>query len=98
MYSVLIGQPVANCNAGSQESTTSTFGGTYELERSFSVDVTSGAGLGLLGPSIGTSTTVSMANKTRIEKAQEIEVTIRPGQVVRKFLHVVVTRKADHVG
>lgn len=86
MYSVLIGQPVANCNSGSQESTTTKFGGTYELEQSFSVEVTSGAGLGFLGPSIAASTTVGSSNKTRIEKAQEIEVTIRPGQIVRNIL------------
>ncbi|KAJ3547977.1 hypothetical protein NMY22_g1449 [Coprinellus aureogranulatus] len=81
MYSVLIGQPVANCNSGSQESTTTKFGGTYELERSFSVEVTSGAGLGFLGPSISAATTIGSSNKTRIERAQEIEVTIRPGQI-----------------
>ncbi|TEB32586.1 hypothetical protein FA13DRAFT_1731787 [Coprinellus micaceus] len=81
MYSVLIGQPVANCNSGSQESTTTKFGGTYELQKSFSVEVTSGAGLGFLGPSISAETKVGTANTTRIERAQEIEVTIRPGQI-----------------
>ncbi|TEB32570.1 hypothetical protein FA13DRAFT_1731768 [Coprinellus micaceus] len=81
MYSVLIGQPVANCNSGSQESTTTKFGGKYELQRSFSVDITSQAGLGFLGPSIGTSTTVGMSNSTKTETAQEVEVTIRPGQI-----------------
>ncbi|KAF5314741.1 hypothetical protein D9611_007139 [Ephemerocybe angulata] len=80
-YSVLIGQAIANCDSGSQESTVTKLGGSFELERSFTVETTSGAGLGTLGPSISLSTTLGNTDSRKISLTQETEVTIRPGQI-----------------
>lgn len=79
-YSVLIGQPVANCNSGSQKDTTTKFGGKYELSTSFTVEVSAGInGLGAIGPSF--STTVGKTDEKKVETAQEVEVTIEPGKI-----------------
>ncbi|KAF5332804.1 hypothetical protein D9611_005416 [Ephemerocybe angulata] len=90
-YSILIGKPVANCNSGSQETTTTTLGGTYELERSYSIAQTSGAGLGLLGPSINVGVTVTKGKSEKIVESQEIEVGIRPGQIGALVANVTYT-------
>ncbi|KAF6744146.1 hypothetical protein DFP72DRAFT_930050 [Ephemerocybe angulata] len=75
------GQAIANCDSGSQESTVTKLGGSFELERSFTVETTSGAGLGTLGPSISLSTTLGNTESRKISLTQETEVTIRPGQI-----------------
>ncbi|TEB32587.1 hypothetical protein FA13DRAFT_261937 [Coprinellus micaceus] len=80
-YSILVGQPVSNCHNKSLETTTTKLGGTFELQETFNVEATVSAGLGFLGPSI--STTVGHSTSKKIAQTQEIEVSIRPGQVVR---------------
>ncbi|TEB32569.1 hypothetical protein FA13DRAFT_1731767 [Coprinellus micaceus] len=78
-YSILIGQPVSNCHNKSQENTTTKLGGTFELQETFTVEATVSVGLGFLGPSI--STTVGHSTSKKISQTQEIEVSIRPGQI-----------------
>ena len=76
-YSVLIGQPVANCVVGNSETTKTTLGGTFELEYSFSVEWTAGTSLGLIGPSAISTTTIRNSSSTKTTKSQEIEVNRR---------------------
>ncbi|TEB32573.1 hypothetical protein FA13DRAFT_1773846 [Coprinellus micaceus] len=80
-YSVIIGQPVANCDPSSQELIVTTIGGSLELENSFSVQVTSGVGLGFLGQSVSASTTVTTGNTQKITMSQDTEVKVRPGKI-----------------
>jgi hypothetical protein len=82
-YSVIIGQSVSNCGAGNNETTKTTLGGTFELEHSFSVETTTGASLGMIGPSVSSSTTIKTGTAEKITKSQQIEVNIPPGQRVR---------------
>lgn len=85
-YSVLVGQPVANCAWGNNETTKTTLGGTFELEHSFGVETTTGASLGILAPSISSSTTIKSGTSERVIKSQEIEVNIPPGRIVRGLM------------
>ncbi|KAH6894043.1 hypothetical protein BKA70DRAFT_1407508 [Coprinopsis sp. MPI-PUGE-AT-0042] len=64
-YSVLIGQPVSNCAEGSEETTRTKLGGTFQLQTSWSVEV-----------SVRTT-----GGSESITQTQEIEVSIRPGQI-----------------
>ena len=61
--------------------------GSLELENSFSVQVTSGVGLGFLGQSVSASTTVTTGNTQKITVSQDTEVKVRPGKIV-SFLDV----------
>lgn len=90
-FSILIGQPVANCNPNSQETTKTTLGGTYELEQTYSVAQTWGVGLGLLGPSASTSVTVTRSRSERMVQTQETEVGIRPGQIGALVANITYT-------
>jgi hypothetical protein len=85
VYSVLIGQPVYNCDAGSLETTTTKLGGTYQLQSSWSVEVSVSAGFGFLGPSISSTVTGTTGGGEVVIQTQEIEVSIRPGQIVCSF-------------
>ncbi|KAH6867883.1 hypothetical protein BKA70DRAFT_387249 [Coprinopsis sp. MPI-PUGE-AT-0042] len=80
-YSVLIGQPVYNCDNGSAETTTAKFGGTYQLQNSWSVEVSVTAGFGFMGPSISSTVTGTTGGTKVVIQTQEIEVGIRPGQI-----------------
>ncbi|KAH6883610.1 hypothetical protein BKA70DRAFT_1446619 [Coprinopsis sp. MPI-PUGE-AT-0042] len=51
-YLVLIGHPVSNCAEDNNQTTTTTVGGTYELETSWSLDVEVGYSFGVVGPSV----------------------------------------------
>ncbi|KAJ2913865.1 hypothetical protein MD484_g6558, partial [Candolleomyces efflorescens] len=79
-YSVMIGQSVSNCGAGNNETTKTILGGTFELEQSFSIETTTGVSLGMIGPSVSSSTTISYGTSEKITKSQQIEVSIPPGQ------------------
>jgi hypothetical protein len=81
-YNVLIGQPVSNCAEGSEETTTTKLGGTFQLQNSWSVEVSVSAGFGFLGPSISSTVTGTTGGSQTVTQTQEIEVSIRPGQVV----------------
>lgn len=85
-YSVIVGQSVANCAKGNNETTKTTLGGTFELGHSFGVESTTGVSLGMIGPSISTSVTVKSETSEKIIKSQQIEVNIPPGQIVSASL------------
>ncbi|KAF5342295.1 hypothetical protein D9611_002110 [Ephemerocybe angulata] len=86
VYSV-IGQPLSNCNpapgSASNESIKTTLGGTFELARSFSVQVTAGVsfGLGVAGPSVSASTSITEGVEEKVTRTQSIEVPIAPGRI-----------------
>ncbi|KAJ3547979.1 hypothetical protein NMY22_g1453 [Coprinellus aureogranulatus] len=62
-YTILIGQPVENCDSASQQNVVTKLGGSFELQHSFSYQVTTNGGLGFAGSAIGGAL---LANETRL--------------------------------
>ena len=73
---------MGNCDPASKENTMTKFGGSFELQHSFSYEVTSSGGLGFAGPSIGITTSLGEQRTTKTTQSQEVEVAIQPGQMV----------------
>ncbi|KAJ2913847.1 hypothetical protein MD484_g6563, partial [Candolleomyces efflorescens] len=98
-YSILIGQPVANCGSGTTEATKTTLGGTFELQHSFGVETTTGFSLGLsrVGPSLNFGSTNTEGNAKTISQSQTIEVNIPPGQVGALVANVSYTTTSGRI-
>ncbi|KAH6883629.1 hypothetical protein BKA70DRAFT_1446635 [Coprinopsis sp. MPI-PUGE-AT-0042] len=78
-YNVLIGQPVSNCAEGNTQTTSTTLGGTYELEQSWSLQLELGHDFGVVGPSV--KTTAGVAGSKKQTLTQTIQVNILPGWI-----------------
>ncbi|KAH6867884.1 hypothetical protein BKA70DRAFT_1579018 [Coprinopsis sp. MPI-PUGE-AT-0042] len=96
-YSVLIGQPVSNCAEGSEETTRTKLGGTFQLQTSWSVEVSVSAGFGFMGPSISSTVTGTTGGSESITQTQEIEVSIRPGQIGALVANISYTKQPGQV-
>lgn len=110
IYSVLVGQPVSNCNAGSRQDTKTTLGGTYTVTKSFAVEKAKNAGFGgtvnggrrglasvELGPSIQIESKISSGNQSSIQLSQSVEVTISPGQIGALVANVACTKTPGQI-
>lgn len=79
-YNILIGQPVQNCGGGHNESTKTILGGTFEIARSWSVDLQTETTIGLFGPKIKAGS--SVGEDKIFSETQTVEVNIPPGLIV----------------
>jgi hypothetical protein len=79
---------VYNCAGGHNESTKTILGGSFEIGRSWSVEVQAENIFGLFGPKIKSS--VGTTKDEIISQTQTVEVNIPPGLIVSLFVALLV--------
>jgi hypothetical protein len=81
VYSLVIGNPVANCQKGNNQSVKTRYTAAMEIQETWSFDRS--LGLAINGLNVGGSSGWSKSRTIKAE--QEVELTVIPGQLVRNF-------------
>jgi len=76
---VVVGNPVANCQAGNNQVVTTKYLAAMDIEETWSTDLT--LGLAISGLNIGG--TSGWSKSRTIKASQEVELIVVPGQMVR---------------
>ncbi len=81
VYSLVIGNPVANCQKGNNQSVKTRYTAAMEIQETWSFDRS--LGLAIRGLDVGGGS--GWSKSRTITASQEVELTVIPGQLVRNF-------------